>query len=212
MGISDAEYKLVYIDAGINGRHSDGGVFKRCSFYRGMIDNQIRFPGPRALPGCETPMPFVIVGDDAFALTQNLMKPYAQRNLTGSQRVFNYRLSRTRRIIENVFGIMSARFRVLRSPILLNPDKARLVTKACAALHNFLMQRNRSQYAPPGTFDHYGGDGTRVNGSWREEDSSNSFFGLEPTHSLLIDGKQVREEFERYFISEGEVAWQYGQI
>ena len=57
------------------------------------------------LPGRQKPIPYVLV---AFAMRLNIMKPYAQRGLTMVQRVFNYRLSRARCIIENVFGIMSA--------------------------------------------------------------------------------------------------------
>jgi hypothetical protein len=54
----------------------------------------------------------MIVGDDAFPLKPYLMKPYPNRNLGITQRVFNYRLSRVRRIVENVFGILTSRFSV----------------------------------------------------------------------------------------------------
>lgn len=114
MGIADAEYKLLYIDVGRNGRFSDGGVFNRCTFGQALDRNELGLPAPKPLPNRSMPVPYVLVADDAFALRENVLKPYSQRGLDMVQRVFNYRLSRARRIIENVFGIMSARFRVLQ--------------------------------------------------------------------------------------------------
>jgi len=43
------------------------------------------------------------------------------------ERLFNYRLCRTRRVVENAFGITSSVFRVLRKPILLQPQKAKFI-------------------------------------------------------------------------------------
>lgn len=216
MGICDADYRLTYIDVGVNGRHSDGGVFKNCSFGKALNRNILNIPPPIPLPGRETTVPFVLVGDDAFAMNQHLLKPYAVRNLTGTQRVYNYRLSRARRIIENVFGIMSAVFRVLRSPILLSPEKACSVTKACAVLHNFLMKRNRIVYAPNNTFDRFLDDGSVIEGSWRSENQGQgfqSFYNLESSNSRASqNAKLIREEFEKFFVGEGEVSFQYSQI
>uniref|UniRef100_A0A336LXM2 CSON004584 protein n=1 Tax=Culicoides sonorensis TaxID=179676 RepID=A0A336LXM2_CULSO len=214
LGICDADYLLTYIDVGVNGRHSDGGVFKNCTFYKAMIENnQVNIPPSRPLPGRVLPVPYVLVGDDAFAVQKHLLKPFALRNLTGTQRVFNYRLSRARRIIENVFGIMSAVFRVLRAPILLGPEKACKITKTCAVLHNFLMKRNRNVYAPSGTFDRCLEDGSIVSGSWRSDVTNSSFYGLERSDSFdSKNAKAVREEFENFFVGEGEVSFQYAQI
>ena len=50
-------------------------------------------------------MPNTIVADDAFPLKDYLLKPYSQTGLIIQNRVFNYRLSRARRIFENAFGI-----------------------------------------------------------------------------------------------------------
>lgn len=94
MGIADAEYKLLYIDVGRNGRFSDGGVFNRCTFAQAMDTNQLGFPPLKPLPGRTMEVPYVLVADDAFALRQNILKPYSQRGLTMVQRVYNYRLSR----------------------------------------------------------------------------------------------------------------------
>lgn len=64
------------------------------------------------------PVPYVLVADDAFSLTENIMKPYTtDLNKKSPKRVFNYRLSRERRIIENAFGLPSSVFRVFRKPI-----------------------------------------------------------------------------------------------
>jgi hypothetical protein len=49
----------------------------------------------------------VFVGDEAFALRKDFLKPFSQRELTNERRIYNYRLSRARRVIENVFGIMA---------------------------------------------------------------------------------------------------------
>ena len=53
------------------------------------------------------------------------------------ERIFNYRLSRARRIVENVFGILATRFRIFRRPIIANVDTVTRITKAVLALRNF---------------------------------------------------------------------------
>lgn len=172
MGIADAEYRLLYIDVGRNGRFSDGGVFNRCTFGQAMDSNQLGLPPPKPLPGRSVPVPYVLVADDAFALRPNLLKPYSQRGLTIDQRIFNYRLSRARRIIENVFGIMSARFRVLRKPIQLDAEKTKKLVLACSVLHNYLMTTNKMMYAPANSLDHYNNNGELILGDWRDDGAS----------------------------------------
>lgn len=213
MGIADAEYKLIYVDVGCNGRISDGGVFKKCSFNNAMQQNQLNIPEPKALPSRDIAVPYVLVADDAFAMKKNILKPYSIRNLTGMQRIFNYRLSRARRIIENVFGIMSARFRVLRKPIHLDANKTRKITLACCALHNFLMIRNKNLYAPNGSFDDYNNDGSIRAGEWRRDTTETTLHPIEnETPYIADDAKKIREEYENYFVNEGEIEWQYKQI
>lgn len=112
LGVPDANYMLLYADVGCQGRISDGGLFKLTSLYKDLENNTAHVPRSEALPGRTEPVPYVTVRDDAFAMSNYLMKPYPGRTLDIPERVYNYRLSRARRIIENVFGIMSSKFRV----------------------------------------------------------------------------------------------------
>nr|CAI5835832.1 unnamed protein product [Callosobruchus analis] len=58
-------------------------------------------------------LPFVLI-DEAFPLKENLMKPYPGKQIPHDE-IFNYRLCRARRIVENVFGILASRFQALQS-------------------------------------------------------------------------------------------------
>lgn len=213
MGIADAKYKFIYIDVGANGRISDGGVFNRTSFFTSRTENKLHLPPPDPLPERDEPIPYFLVGDDAFALSNNLMKPYAQRNLTGLERIFNYRLSRARRVVENAFGILASRFRVFGKPIHLDPEKARKITIACCALHNYLIMRS-SIYFNPTLVDRYDDQGNVVDGDWRNDiNTENNFYPLEAHRTFISNkGKQIRDELSQYFVHEGEISFQYGRI
>lgn len=216
MALVGPKYEFPYIDVGCNGRIYDGGVFSRCSLSSALEENSVNIPGPQPLPGREKPMPFVIVADDAFAMKNYIMKPYPFRNQPAPNRIFNYRLSRARRIVENAFVLISTRFRILRRPIELTPEKATLVVTAICALHNFLLERKSRMYAPRGTFDTETSCGSLVPGNWREPlDASTNIISLEPnTHRHnTLNSKQIRTEFTEYFMSQlGEVPWQYKYI
>ena len=61
-------------------------------------------------------MPYFFVGDEAFPLKEKFQKPFPRASLTFEKEVYNYRLSRARRISENAFGILAARWRAHLPP------------------------------------------------------------------------------------------------
>lgn len=100
MTLVDANYCFTFVDCGCQGRISDSGVFRNSELFR-LIDNtQLNLPPGEPLQGDNTPLPYILVADDAFALTTCMMKPYPGVYRKGStQRIFNYRLSRARRTV-----------------------------------------------------------------------------------------------------------------
>lgn len=142
LAVVDADYKFIYVDIGCNGRISDGGVFRECSLTKALEEKSLNIPAPSPLPGRSDPIPYMMVADEAFPLKEYIMKPY-RRNLTRENRIFNYRLSRARRIVESAFGILANRFRAIPFPIALDPDKVELIVMACCSLHNFLKEETR---------------------------------------------------------------------
>lgn len=102
------------VDVGANGRISDGRVLKNTIFWQKLSQNQLNIPDARELPGSNKMFPYVFVGDEAFQLLPNFMKPYNRAVLTDEKRIFNHRLSRARRIVENAFGILTSRFKIFQ--------------------------------------------------------------------------------------------------
>lgn len=138
MAITDAQYRFIYVDVGINGRVGDAGLWLQSDLKFAIEKNQVGIPSPAKLPMSERVCPYTFISDDAFALTNYMMKPYSHTGLTLNEQFFNYMLSRSRRVVENSFGILANRFQVLFAPIYRTPLEASKIVLACVALHNFL--------------------------------------------------------------------------
>jgi len=200
LALIDHNYCFTYIDVGANGKASDGGVFQESSFFEALENNTLN-----------TPDDVVFVADDAFPLKTYLMKPYNRRNLTREQAIFNYRLSRARRISENAFGILVSKFRIFERPIPLIPHKVDKIVLACCAIHNWLRKTNQA-YLPPGLIDHEDYNYENTNGSWRQNQSC--IVDFQPTYhrNACTNAKKIRDDYCAYFNGEGAVPWQWKLI
>ena len=133
MAITDADYCFTAIDVGSFGSCSDSFIFQNSKFGSLLSKGEVNVPNARKLPHDNegTPMPFVLVGDEAFANSSQILRPYARQNLTVSKRIFNYRLSRARRMVECTFGILANKWRIFHRPLDVNTNFCDAIIKAC---------------------------------------------------------------------------------
>ena len=103
LGIGDARFKLLYVDVGAKGRENDSGIFIRSAFGSALCEGRLLIPKSAEPPRLNEKLPCVFVGNEAFPLKEN-MRPYGRvRNLSLEQKIYNYKLSRAQRVIENAF-------------------------------------------------------------------------------------------------------------
>jgi len=201
LALVDANYRFLYVDIGCCGRVSDGGVYNNSSLAKAFTDNSLDIPADTHLSGSDIITPYVVVADDAFALKPHQMKPFSYRQLTTEKQVFNYRLSRARRVVEHAFGILSQRFRVFGKAIPLSPEKAQVIAMAACCLHNFLL---RSRVSADCYMQDTSGSDAATGMASMPKQGSNRY---------AADAGTVRDKFCQYFNSpQGAVSWQYSQM
>ncbi|KAL7406921.1 hypothetical protein ABVT39_000170 [Epinephelus coioides] len=164
IAVVDAKYCFRVVDVGGYGRTSNGGTLAHSTF------------------------------DEAFPLCRNLMRPFPGTSLSPRNRVFNYRLSRARLIVENTFGILSAQWRMYRRVIAMGPENVEACVKATCVLHNYIRRNTRTRREPvPGSEED-----VLVLQGLRRVGSKNA----------AREAIRVRETYTDYFSAEGAVAWQ----
>lgn len=197
LAIADANCKFVAVDIGAYGREGDAGVFMRSEFGKRINNGTFNIPPPKPLPGTNVVLPHVIVGDEAFALHENLMK-YSRQAATADRTklVYNFRHSHARRVSENAFGILCATFRIFHTPINCSLEHINNIAMACCIFHNLI--RNETM--------------RRVNMEERIAPTEN-FQPLTPHVRRCTEARYaIRDAFKDYFNGVGATAWQDERI
>ena len=88
-------FRFILVDIGEAGRHSDGGILSHSSFGQPIEAGMLSIPGASPFQVTNIPMwntylftgttvpsfQYVFVGDEAFPLRTNMLRPYPSRNL-----------------------------------------------------------------------------------------------------------------------------------
>lgn len=139
------------------------------------------------------------------------MRPYPRKSIVShNERIFNYRLSRARRVVENSFGILTARFRLFHRPLNFDENKTLpKIVMAALVLHNFLLNECKTSYCPSGFADSDNASHSMIPGKWREGQHNH----LETckkigSNTYCRSVKILRDKFAAYLCLEGKVHWQ----
>lgn len=201
LAMVDAEYKFIAVDVGAFGKNSDGGIFKDSNMGKALEGNTFGMPKSRPIEKNGKPLPYVIVGDEAFPCKPYLMRPYPGKGLEQNQRIFNYRLSRARRVSENAFGILCQKFRLFLNKLQVSPINADKVVLSALCLRNFL----RNDNLPFGVLDENNTPTEIENPVFTDIPSVGGKYAK--------DAMEIRKSFADYFISAaGAVEWQHTSI
>ena len=211
MGLVDADYKFIWVEVGSNGSAGDAQVFNSGELKEAIEDDTLNFPPPESIPNDDKDMPYFIVGDDAFALKPWLMKPFSLRKMTRPQRIFNYRLSRARRIVENAFGILAHRWRCLLTTLQQEPTTVTSITMTCVILHNLLSGKKPGENQA--NADKEDANHNIIPGTWRDDAALTDGVSEFANNTTTKKAKLQREYLCAYYNSDaGSVPWQEDMI
>lgn len=103
MAVVSTSYRFMLVDIGEQG-HSDGGIFLNSIMDQMFHQDELDVPMPSVCSTSRPPFPYMLVADEVFQLNKFTLRPFPGRNITKEQKIFNYHLSRARRVVENAFG------------------------------------------------------------------------------------------------------------
>ncbi|XP_060804940.1 uncharacterized protein LOC132902739 [Amyelois transitella] len=208
LAIVDPEYRFIAVDVGAYGKNSDGGIYSSSTFGKALERNTFNIPCDKPLPGTNHAMPHVFVGDEAFPLKTYLLRPYPRLNTrrlsdpTDTERQYNYRLSRARRVVENAFGILYQKFAIYNKNIKLHPKFVDKVVLTTCILHNMMRTYNiEMNLQEPNRTEQ------EITVEFGEDRLLSELPSISGAH--MATAFNVREKFKTYFqTSTGRVPWQ----
>jgi hypothetical protein len=206
--LAGPNYEVLWCDIGEPGSAGDAGIFNDSDLKRGIESGKIRLPPPEPLPGDDKDVPYFIIGDDAFGLKTWMMKPFGSQMLPHDERIFNYRLSRARRVVENTFGILSSRWRCLLTTLLQNPETVRTIVMACVTLHNIMRARYPNLQNAMINSD----EEVQNLRAWRDECDLTDIQAIPRGNTMSNNAKRQRLYLKHYYNSIGAVEWQENMI
>ncbi|XP_042575727.1 protein ANTAGONIST OF LIKE HETEROCHROMATIN PROTEIN 1-like [Cyprinus carpio] len=130
-GFCDSQRRFCHVSVGHPGSWHDSRAFRLSEVGRLLKED------PHSL----VPEGMHIIGDSAYPLSLQLMKPYRDNgHLTVRQRRFNRKLNSARVVIEHAFGILKSKFRRLRCLHMKKVKNISSAVTACCILHNICLK------------------------------------------------------------------------
>lgn len=196
----DSNHNFMYADI-VQSQNMDNKVFNESDLWLNINTDNLNLPPYIPLLGDTNNMPYIFVTDGSFPLERHIMSPFpGYHDSSSPESIYNQLIAQSHSAVDNTFGVLSAVFKVLTKPIILEPAKSAIVIRSCLLLHNFLMKSDSSKdiYCPPGLLDTYIDGGIVTQGSWRHENQDH-FMPLQTLpYEPEEDAIQIRLNFLDY--------------
>ena len=88
IAIADASYMFTYLDVRDYGRQCDSAVFNNSTFGKALKNITLNFPHSDFLPSTTANAQNCFVGDKAFPLREDLLRPYPGNMLSEKRRIY----------------------------------------------------------------------------------------------------------------------------
>jgi len=86
---------------------------------------------------------WLVVADDAFVCSKNIITPYSRNSLSLHQRTYNYFISLNRQPVERAFGLWKWKWGLFWRPLLIADNNIKRVIETTCRLHNFCIDVKR---------------------------------------------------------------------
>ena len=127
------------------------------------------------------------------------------------EQILNYHLSRARRIVENTFGILVARWRLYRIPTIVSVDNAESYVLVTLSLYHYPRLTDNANYTPKGFVYSEDSTGNVTVGKWRKNADANGLVNLPNVRGSRYskDALSMRDALKAYVNSRlNKVDWQ----
>lgn len=134
--VCDPKLRFTFLAVNTPGSTHDMRAFRNCSLFN-VVES--------------LPEAYYLVGDNAYTITNHLLTPYSG-NQGGDvyNDSFNFHLSQIRIRVEQAFGLLVSKWRILKRSMQVSLKNSASVIHACARLHNFVINE---QERSPSTLD-----------------------------------------------------------
>jgi hypothetical protein len=143
LAVADVRAKFLYFAAGWTGSTHDSTAWETSTLGKLLREGRL-------------PAAYYLIGDDAFACTDQLLCPWPGRGIGAWKDSFNYHLSHSRQCVERAFGIYVRRWGIFWRKLTFDYERWPLVAIVCAKLHNLCCDDNIPPPAKRHHLDLYG--------------------------------------------------------
>ncbi|XP_039966819.1 protein ALP1-like isoform X1 [Bactrocera tryoni] len=128
--IVDGNFKFMDVFIGCPGRCHDAAIWEMSPIRKSIVKGELKI-----CSGCH------LLGDSTYPLESFLMVPYKDNgSLTPKQIKYNKILCSTRAHVEQAFGILKKKFRILKYIDVHQAHLPKTFTLACIILHNIIIE------------------------------------------------------------------------